>query len=130
VPVRSYLKSDAAARLLDGKRFAVFVVCRRYRSVNLRGVKKLGADHGGEYVDGTHFTFAGGQIRSLLSSLSYFGKGEDRERYLGIKIPPSNLKPDYREQVRTFANELADLLVGGPAPAEDIDTRTVLPTSN
>jgi hypothetical protein len=28
-----------------------------------------------------------GQVRSLLSLLSYFGKGENRERYLGVKIP-------------------------------------------
>lgn len=28
--------------------------------------------------------------------------------YLGVKIPPSNLKPDYGEQARAFANEVAD----------------------
>jgi hypothetical protein len=84
------------------------VVCRRYWNTNLKSVRKLGANQGGEYVDGTHFTFAGGQIRSLLSLLSYFGKGENRERYLGLKIPPSNLKPDYLQQAQAFANDLAD----------------------
>jgi menaquinone-dependent protoporphyrinogen IX oxidase len=108
VPIRSFLKSDAAERLLDGKRFTAFVVCRRYWSINLRSVRKLGTKQGGEYVDGTHFTFLGGQIRSLMSLLSYFGKGENRERYLGLKIPPSLLKPDYLEQAQAFANELAD----------------------
>ena len=63
---------------------------------------------GGEYLDGIHFTFAGGQVRSLLSLLSYFGKGENRERYLGVKIPPSLLEPDYVEQAQAFANQLAD----------------------
>src|SRR3954454_20704937 len=29
VPVRSFLKSDTAGQLLDGKRFAPYVVCRR-----------------------------------------------------------------------------------------------------
>lgn len=111
VPIRSFLKSDAAGRLLDGKRFAAFVVCRRYWSINLKTVKKLGTKHGGECVGGIHFSFAGGQVRSLLSLLSYFGKGENRERYLGVKIPPTNLKPDYREQARAFATELADRLV-------------------
>jgi menaquinone-dependent protoporphyrinogen IX oxidase len=120
VPIRSYLKSEAAARLLDGKRFAAFVVCRRYWSINLKAVKKLGTKHGGEWVDGTHFSFAGGQVRSLLALLSYFGKGENRERYLGVKIPPTNLKPNYREQARAFANELADdLAAGGVQPAAD-----------
>jgi menaquinone-dependent protoporphyrinogen IX oxidase len=110
VPVRSYLESDTAKQLLDGKPFAAFVVCRRYWSINLRSVRKLGTKQGGEYVDGTHFSYAGGQIRSLLSLFSYFGTGENRERYLGVKIPPSNLKSDYREQAQAFANELADRL--------------------
>ncbi len=125
VPVRSYLESEAARRLLDGKSFAAFVVCRRYWSINLRSVRKLGTKQGGEYVDGTHFSYAGGQIRSLLALLSYFGKGENRERYLGVKIPESNLKPDYREQAEAFANKLADGLSGtngaaaAPARASD-----------
>ncbi len=125
VPVRSYLESEAAKRLLDGKSFAAFVVCRRYWSINLRSVRKVGTKQGGEYVDGTHFSYAGGQIRSLLALLSYFGKGENRERYLGVKIPESNLKPDYREQAEAFANKLADGLSGtngaaaAPARASD-----------
>jgi hypothetical protein len=88
VPIRSYLKSDAAGRILDGKRFAAFVVCRRYWSINMNAVKKLAKAQGGDYVDGAHWAFAGGQVKSLLSLLSYLGKGEHRERYLGVKIPP------------------------------------------
>lgn len=112
VPVRSFLKSDAAGRVLDGKRFAAFVVCRRYWSFNLKAVRKLGTLQGGEWVDGMHFSFAGGQVRSLLSLLSYFGKGENRERYLGVKIPPTNLQPDYLGQAQAFANRMADSLSG------------------
>ena len=110
VPIRSYLKSEEAGRILNGKRFTAFVVCRRYWNTNLKSVKKVGTKLGGEYVDGIHFTFEGRQIRSLMSLLSYFGKGENRERYLGVKIPPSMLKPDYVEQAQAFANELADSL--------------------
>lgn len=47
VPIRSFLKSEAAGRLLDGKRFTAFVVCRRYWSINLRAVRKLGTKQGG-----------------------------------------------------------------------------------
>ena len=112
VPIRSWLKSDAAGRVLKGKRFATYVVCRRYWGFNLRAVKKLGTETGGQYVDGIHFSFAGGQVRSLLSLCSYFGKGENRERYLGVKIPPTNLQPDYLEQARAFATTLADGLGG------------------
>jgi menaquinone-dependent protoporphyrinogen IX oxidase len=121
VPIRSWLKSDAARRVLKGKRFAAYVVCRRYWGFNLRAVRKLGAERGGEYVDGIHFSFAGGQVRSLLSLISYFGKGENRERYLGVKIPPTNLKADYLEQAQAFATGLADRIVaearGGPEPS-------------
>jgi hypothetical protein len=117
VPVRSFLVSDAAGRVLDGKRFAAFVVCRRYWSFNLKAVRKLGTQQGGEWVDGIHFSFAGGQVRSLLSLLSYFGKGENRERYLGVKIPPTNLKPDYLGQAQAFANRLADSLGGADSRA-------------
>jgi hypothetical protein len=88
VPIRSFLKSDVAERLFDGKQFGAFVVCRRYWSINLRSVRRLGAKQGGKYVCGTHFTFAGSQVRSFLSLLSYLGKGENSGRYLGMKIPP------------------------------------------
>jgi hypothetical protein len=110
MPLRSYLKSDEARAVLAGKPFAAYVVCRRYWSVNLKEVRKLGTAQRGEYVDGIRFTYEGGQIRSLLSLLSYFGKGEMRERSLGIKIPPTNLKPDFGDQAEAFANKLADSL--------------------
>ena len=116
VPIRSYLKSDAAGQILGGKRFAAFVVCRRYWGINLRAVKKLGTAKGGSYVDGAHWAFAGGQIKSLLSLLSYLGTGENRDEYLGVKIPPTNLRSDDLEQAREFASRLADgLAIGQPA---------------
>jgi hypothetical protein len=115
MPLRSYLKSEAAGKVLAGKPFAAYVVCRRYWSVNLKEVRKLGTKRGGEYVDGIRFTYAGGQIRSLLSLLSYFGKGEMRERALGIKIPPTNLKPEFGDQAEAFANKLADSLAPSSA---------------
>jgi len=110
MPLRSYLKSDEARIVLAGKPFAAYVVCRRYWSINLKEVRKLGTAQGGEYVDGIRFMYQGGQIRSLLSLLSYFGKGEMRERSFGIKIPPTNLKPDFGDQARAFADKLADSL--------------------
>jgi hypothetical protein len=108
MPLRSYLKSEEARTVLAGKPFAAYVVCRRYWGVNLREVTKLGTALGGRFVDGTRFTYAGGQVRSLLSLLSYFGKGEMRERSLGIRIPPTNLKPGFETQASAFANQLAD----------------------
>jgi len=100
-----------AGRILKSTPFATFVVCRRYWGFNLRAVRKLGTARGGQWVDGIHFSFAGGQIPSLLSLISYFGKGENRERYLGVKLPPTNLKADYLEHAQGFATRLADGLV-------------------
>jgi menaquinone-dependent protoporphyrinogen IX oxidase len=118
MPLRSYLKSDEARTVLAGKPFAAYVVCRRYWSINLKEVRKLGTAQGGEYVDGIRFTYEGGQIRSLLSLLSYFGKGEMRERSLGIKIPPTNLKPDFGDQAQEFASKLADSVEPSARPSK------------
>ena len=59
------------------------------------------------FVDGLHFRYHGGQVRSLLSLLSYVGSGQYRERYLGVKIPPTNLQEHQLEQARAFADSLA-----------------------
>jgi hypothetical protein len=122
MPLRSYLKSAEAGKVLAGKRFAAYVVCRRYWSINLKEVKKLGTAQGGAYAGGTRFQFAGGQIRSFLSLISYFGSGEMRERYLGVKIPPTNLKPDFLGQAQGFASKLADSLDAGHTAMEGMST--------
>jgi hypothetical protein len=88
VPIRSFLESETAHRVLAGKRFTAVVVCRRYWKHNLETVRRLGTKCGGAYIGGIHFHYQGGQVRSLLSLISYLGSGEYRERYLGIKIPP------------------------------------------
>ena len=116
MPIRSFLKSDDAGRVLAHKRFGAFVVCRRYWRNNLKTAERLGVAWGGAYAGGTHFAFAGGQVRSLLSLLSYLGKGEDCDRYLGVRIPPTNLQADYPAQARAFANGLADQLFAPEAP--------------
>ncbi len=110
MPIRSFLESETAGRVLKGKRFAVAVLCRRYWRHNLNTVRRLGTARGGIFVDGIHFTYEGGQVRSLLSLLSYLGSGEYRLRYLGVKIPPTNLRDYQLGEARTFANGLADRL--------------------
>jgi hypothetical protein len=110
MPIRSFLKSEFAAKLLMGKRFSAFVVCRRYWGFNLKTVREIGTQQGGHFVSGTHFVHAGGQIMSMLSLLSFLGKGVDRPRYLGIRIPPASLKPDYLAQSKRFASDIADRL--------------------
>ena len=77
-PIKSFMNSDAAGKALKGKRFAAVVCCRRYWKHNLKSVRRVGTERGGTYVDGVHFRYQGGQIRSLLSLLSFLGTGENR----------------------------------------------------
>ncbi len=111
VPVRSFLESATADRVLDGTPFAAAVVCRRYWKHNLKTVQRLGRQRGGDFVDGVHFRYEGGQVRSLLSLVSFLGSGRNKERYLGVKIPPTNIRDYHLQTARTFAQGLADRLL-------------------
>ncbi len=74
VPVRSFLQSETATRVLGGKPFAAAAVCcRQYWKHNLKTVRRLSTERGGVFADGIHFRYQGGQVRSLLSPLSYLG---------------------------------------------------------
>ncbi len=111
VPIRSFLESDTASRVLRGKLFAAAVPCRRYWRHNLKTVRKLGTERGGVFADGIHFRYQGGQVRSLLSLISYLGSGKYRDRYLGVKIPPTNIQEYHLEAARKFAAGLGDRLL-------------------
>jgi hypothetical protein len=64
-----------------------------------------------------HFTYEGNQLRSLLALLSYLGTGDYRDRYLGVKIPRTNIQEHHLEAGRSFASGLADhLAVNAPRP--------------
>jgi menaquinone-dependent protoporphyrinogen IX oxidase len=117
VPIRSFLESETAARVLAGKPFAGFVVCRRYWRHNLKTVRRLGSERGGEFLDGIHFNYAGGQVRSLLSLISYLGSGQYRDRYLGVKIPRTNIRDEQLDTARTVAHQLADKLRAAANPS-------------
>jgi menaquinone-dependent protoporphyrinogen IX oxidase len=110
MPMRSFLKSEEARKLLAHTPFAVFVVCRQYWKENFTAVRELAEQQGGRYVDGIHFTYPGDPLRSMLSLTSYLGSGEYRDRYLGIRIPSTNVQPEQLEQTQKFAAALADRL--------------------
>lgn len=115
MPVRSFLKSDDARKLLAGKPFAVFVVCRRYWRDNSKTVRKLGESRGGEFAGEIHFAYPGGQLRSMLSLTSFLGSGQYRDKYLGLSIPPTNVQPEQLTRAREFAGTLATRLFGQAA---------------
>ena len=118
MPIRSFLKSDAAKHVLGpGQQVAAFAVCRRYWRNNLETVQHLATEHGAECPDAIHFVFAGGQVKSLLSLFSYLGTGEQRPKYHGVPIPPSNLQDGYENDARAFAGRAADRLVAAAKSA-------------
>jgi hypothetical protein len=108
LPIRSFLKAPTTRVLLEGARFADVVVCRRYWGGNHRTVKRRGAQAGGQYVDAIHFVYAGGQIRSLMSLISYLGSGTYRARYFGVPIPRTNPSDAQLGEGRAFARTLAN----------------------
>jgi len=111
MPLRSFLKSDEARKLLSGKPFAVFVVCRTFWRENLEAVRELAEEQGGRYVDEIHFTYPGDNLRSMLALTSYLGSGQYRKKSFGLRLPPTNVQPEQLEQARTFAARLADRLL-------------------
>jgi hypothetical protein len=43
--------------------------------------------------------------------------GEPKERFLGVRMPPPNLGPDFEEQTRSFVDGLADGVLRQPLDA-------------
>jgi flavodoxin len=117
MPIRSYLESPAAKTVLDGKPFAPASVSRRYYGFNLRQQRRLGEKDGGRFIDKTHFVCAGGQVKSMLSWLSYMKHGEPQQRVMGLKMPPPNLQPDFEQQAKSFVDSLYDKVFRQPAEA-------------
>lgn len=111
MPMRSFLTSEEATAALSGKFFAVFVVCRRYWRENMTAVRELGSERGGRFLGEIHFTYPGGQLRSMLALTSYLGSGKYRQRYLGIRIPTTNVQTWQLDEARAFARHLLDRLV-------------------
>ncbi len=112
MPMRSFLESTESRPLLEGKPYAVFTVCRRYWRENLEAVRELADKQGGRFADSIHFGYPGGQLASMLSLTSYLGSGEYRDRYLGMRIPSTNISDAQVEQARGFAAKLAERLFG------------------
>ena len=81
---------------------------------NLKSVRRVGTKRGGHFVDGIGFRYQGGQMRSLFSLLSYLGTGEYKERYHGVKIPPTNIQDYHLDQARKFAGDLGSRLAATP----------------
>ncbi len=110
VAMRTFMESDTAKQILKGKPFATVICCRRYWKHNFKTLQRKGEACGGDFVDGIHFAYEGGQVHSLLALLSYLGKGTYNEKYMGVKIPPTNIQEYHLDQARQFGKKLATQL--------------------
>jgi hypothetical protein len=45
---------------------------------------------------------------------SYLASGEYRDRYLGVRIPQTNIQPEHLSQAREFGSRLVDRVFGKP----------------
>ena len=57
----------------------------------------------------------------MLSWLAYMKRGEPRERILGVKMPPPNLKPDFEQQARSFIDRVATKSAERPVAVSSVD---------
>ena len=105
VPMRSFMESDEAKKALGGSHSPRSSVAGVTGNTTSRRCSARGRPSGATFTDGIHFRYQGGQVHSLLSLLSYLGSGEYRERYLGVKIPKTNIQDGQLDEARTFARD-------------------------
>lgn len=111
MPIVSFLKSPAARRLLEGKRFAVYTVCRKVWWNNMRRVKKMARRQGGTFIDGAAFCFKGNEVQSALSFISFMKNDANLERFWGVKIHEFGVPAEGIAKAREFAEDLGAKLL-------------------
>lgn len=107
MPIVSFLKTPDAERLLRGKNFAVFTVCRKIWRNNMRRVKKLARAQGGTFVEGATFCFQGNDLQSALSFISYMQHDANLDRFAGVKIYKFGVSAEGIAKAKEFAHTLA-----------------------
>jgi len=104
-------RTATADKVLKGKPFTAVVACRRYWSTTSRPCDDSGPSAAGIH-EGIHFRYQGGQVLSLFSLLSYLGTGEYKDKFHGVKIPPTNLRTTTWSRRAPSPAGVADRLVG------------------
>ena len=113
LPMRSYLKSPSAKKVLGGKSFAAYSTSRRYWKHNVGDSRRLGEVLGGDWIGETHFVAEGNQVQSMLAWLGQMSGFRYFDRLL--RLPPTNLQPGFEDQARAFAEKLASRALPSPS---------------
>ena len=116
MPLRSYLRSDEARAVLAGTPFGAYVVCRRYWSINLKEVRRLGIAQRREIRrrHPLHLRRRAGPVAA--GALELLRQGRDARARIRDQDPSDQPQARLRQQATAFANTLAD----GLAPAAQV----------
>lgn len=107
VPMRSFLQSPAARALLTDTPFGVYVICRRLWQKNLGIVRALGEAAGGRYIGGEPFMHPGGEVGSLIQTISYLHRSDGGLRHiLGLPLPRYGLSDAALARLPGFTAQL------------------------
>ena len=115
MPIRTYLHDPASENVLSGKPFAAFTTSRRYYKYNLKTIRSLGEQSGGEFVDDAHFVADGNQVMSMWSWLVFMRHDVEKDHSIGVHLPKPNLKVGFEEPAATFINGVADKVLSTSA---------------
>ena len=100
---------------LNGKPFAIYVICRRLWEKNLTIVRQQAEAHGGRFIAGEHFDHWGGNVGSLIRTISYaLTSGDKVMRLFGIRlpVPQYGLSDTAMARVMSFTREVAGKVNG------------------
>ncbi|WP_159979018.1 MULTISPECIES: hypothetical protein [unclassified Novosphingobium] len=93
VPIQSFLRSPPAPALLAGVPCGLFIVCRRLWRKNAMASHALIEAAGGRVVETVPLVHHGGQVGSLVQTVTHMFRSGDGSRasLLGVPLPPFGL---------------------------------------
>jgi len=110
VPIRSLLAMPEMKAVLNGKPFAVYVVCRRLWENNLDIVRREAEQCGGRFIGSEHFDHFGSNVGSLIRTITYaITSGDKVARLFGMRlpIPAYGISDTEIKKVATFTKTIA-----------------------
>ena len=116
MPVRSYLESPVAKKILDGKPFAAASVSRRYWKGNIKGIRTWGSATAAR-GSARHTSWPPAARSSRCSRGSSSVLRGPRGHFLGIKLPARTSSPATRNRHAPLRTPSWDRVVGAPAAA-------------
>ncbi|MDD9943608.1 MAG: hypothetical protein OXU20_21380 [Myxococcales bacterium] len=110
LPIVSFMQSQHAEGLLQGKPFAVMTICRSAWAGNLAWVRKRGEALGGRFVGHLAFRFPGNTAQSMLAFIHKFKHDRVPTHAWGVPLHPYGIQDDHLAAIPAFVRKIADEL--------------------